>query len=510
MSKGGGGTKYMFLPQASSSSSASNTNQNTSQTANNTSTEAANSNTTGLNLSNTGSSSTALSQIPQWLEDAARSGVGSAQGLLNQPVQSYGGDLTAGLNQYQQQAGNLFQNAVGQFSPYFDQAKSTIQSGLQQAQSINPQTLRSGLSGIGDYMNPYIQNVVNSVQDISRQNLDQSLKQTADQAIASKAFGGSRHGVQEGVATAQNNLNTNNLIANLLNSGYNQATSLLGQDTQNNLTAQQSNQAANQNYLNNLLSGGSALAGLGTTAQNALTSGINNLLNYGNLAQSTEQNANTAAYNEWLRQQNMPLQLQQLYNQTLSAAPHSTMQSQTGQQTNTALQNANTSATQNNTSTSQMQGNTQGTANTNSNSSGWSFSPQQQRSSSPLLTGLGGLASLGSMFAAPANGTSAAAGMLGAAKAGLAMLPSASDKDMKTDIKKLGKDKETGLNIYSYRYKGDPKTYPKVVGPMAQDIEKQYPGATKRRGGRLTVHAGAMNSLAGKFAGGEASARGLL
>lgn len=507
MSKGGG-TQYMFLPQVKNESSSSNTNQNTSQTARNTSNEVANSNTTGLNLSNSGSSTNSISQIPKWLEDAARAGVGSAQNLLSQPAQSYGGDLTAGLNQYQQQAGDMFQGAVGQFQPYFDQARSTIQSGLQQAQSINPQTLRSGLSGIGDYMNPYIQNVVNSVQDMSRQNLDQSLKQTADQAIAAKAFGGSRHGIQEGVATAQNNMNTNNLIANLLNSGYDRATSLLGQDTQNNLTAQQSNQAANQNYLNNLLSGGSALAGLGTTAQNALSSGISNLLGFGNIAQQTEQNANQAAYQEFLRQQNLPLQLQQLYNQTLSAAPHSTMQSSTGQQTNTALQNANTNATQNNLSTSQMQGNTQGTANTNSNS--FALAPQQNTSVSPIMQGIGGLMGLGSMFAAPAGGMSAASGLLGAAKAGLSMLPFLSDSDMKTDIKKLGKDEETGLDIYSYRYKGDPKTYPKVVGPMAQDIEKEYPSATKRRGNRLTVEPMAFNSLAGKFAGGEASARGLL
>ena len=51
-----------------------------------------------------------------------------------------------------------------------------------------------------------------------------------------------------------------------------------------------------------------------------------------------------------------------------------------------------------------------------------------------------------------------------------------SDRNSKTDIEKLGKDEETGLDIYSYRYKSDPKTYPKVVGPMAQDVEKKYPG----------------------------------
>ena len=45
-----------------------------------------------------------------------------------------------------------------------------------------------------------------------------------------------------------------------------------------------------------------------------------------------------------------------------------------------------------------------------------------------------------------------------------------SDENEKTDKKKIGKDPDTGLDLYSYRYKGDPKTYPKVVGPMAQDF----------------------------------------
>jgi len=45
-----------------------------------------------------------------------------------------------------------------------------------------------------------------------------------------------------------------------------------------------------------------------------------------------------------------------------------------------------------------------------------------------------------------------------------------SDEREKTDIKKIGKDKESGLTMYSYRYKGDPKSYPKVTGPMAQEV----------------------------------------
>ncbi len=68
-----------------------------------------------------------------------------------------------------------------------------------------------------------------------------------------------------------------------------------------------------------------------------------------------------------------------------------------------------------------------------------------------------------------------------------------SDRRDKTDIKKLGTDAETGLDIFAYRYKGDPKNTPKVVGPMAQDIEKRYPGAVREIGGHKVVDGSMMS-----------------
>lgn len=62
-----------------------------------------------------------------------------------------------------------------------------------------------------------------------------------------------------------------------------------------------------------------------------------------------------------------------------------------------------------------------------------------------------------------------------------------SDRAEKTDIRKVGVDKPTGLTLYSYRYKGDPKTYPKVVGPMAQDVAKKFPHAAIKVGGKLAI-----------------------
>lgn len=93
---------------------------------------------------------------------------------------------------------------------------------------------------------------------------------------------------------------------------------------------------------------------------------------------------------------------------------------------------------------------------------------------SSLLTGIGGAGSFLS---------------------GLASLFALSDRNEKTDIKKVGKDDATGLDLYSYRYKGDPKTYPKVVGPMAQDIEKKYPDMVVNVDGKKAVNANFLSGL---------------
>lgn len=70
---------------------------------------------------------------------------------------------------------------------------------------------------------------------------------------------------------------------------------------------------------------------------------------------------------------------------------------------------------------------------------------------------------------------------------GLSLLSKLSDRRMKTDIEKLGFEPETGVPIYAYRYLTDPKTYPKSVGPMAQDIEKRRPDLVTEIGGKKMI-----------------------
>jgi hypothetical protein len=83
-------------------------------------------------------------------------------------------------------------------------------------------------------------------------------------------------------------------------------------------------------------------------------------------------------------------------------------------------------------------------------------------------------------------------------KSFLPMLPGASDRRLKTDIARVGT--KMGVPIHAYRYKGDPKTYPKVVGPMAEDVAKKFgPGSVAKipgSGGKMAVHPAIMGALA--------------
>lgn len=75
--------------------------------------------------------------------------------------------------------------------------------------------------------------------------------------------------------------------------------------------------------------------------------------------------------------------------------------------------------------------------------------------------------------------------------------PGLSDRRDKTDIEELGIDPLTGFKTYAYRYKKDPKNTPKIVGPMAQDIEKVRPDLVREIGGHKVVSMAALQPAGG-------------
>jgi hypothetical protein len=111
----------------------------------------------------------------------------------------------------------------------------------------------------------------------------------------------------------------------------------------------------------------------------------------------------------------------------------------------------------------------------NTGTSGSSASTSETQTSNPAAIATGAMGMLGDF---------AGAGLFG------------SDRRLKTDIRKIGRH-HTGIPMYSYRYKGDPKSYPKISGPMAEDVMKIAPHAVRAvdTKGHLAVHMPTLDAL---------------
>lgn len=87
----------------------------------------------------------------------------------------------------------------------------------------------------------------------------------------------------------------------------------------------------------------------------------------------------------------------------------------------------------------------------------------------------------------------------------LSLLFGLSDDDSKEDKQKVG-ETDSGLGIWAFRYKGDPKDYPKSIGLMASEVEKKHPEfvETLGSGTRVVNYAGLESKglLAGALANG--------
>lgn len=340
-------------------------------------------------------------ELPPFIEEAAKKNLKIADQLAQRPYEAYTGPLTADLSDLQKAANQQALANSTQWNPAFQSAINTAQ-GVAGAQT--PTFAGSDLS---PYMNPYLDEVEKRALDNTQRSLTNTLNTIGDSAIAAGAFGGSRHGVAEGVAAAEAARAMGDLSAQLRAQGFETASGLLNQDL--NRTLQ--NRALQLESASTL--GGLASAGSEAGLKNATLLGA-----LGEQQRAVEQQKLQEQYAKWQDERNYPLQQLNLRLAALGATPYGSTQTQQttggGGGANTALQLA------------------------------------------------GGI---------------------------ISVLPFLfmSDKREKTDIEKLGKDPETGLTMYAYRYKGDPKSYPKVVGPMAQEIERKYPGAVTEIGGKKVV-----------------------
>lgn len=377
-------------------------------------------------------------ELPQWVQDAGQKNLAAAYKVSENLAGPYTGARVADMTNGAQADIAGLQSNVGSTNPAFAYAQNTAAN----LQNYNPAQVNAGsLAGtdLSSYMNPYTQNVINSAMqgiDVQRQ---QALNQIGDQAIKTGAFGGSRQGIAEGVTNAGAAMQAGNLAAQLQNQNFSQAQNAATADINRNMQAQGLNQQAGLSGAGLNLNAANQLGSLASQGQQSFLTGNAAALAGQQTIQAQNQAQLGAQQQAYQEAQQFPLQQLQIPLQALGATPYGQTNTQTG----------------------------------------------PGASSNGLMTGLGALSSgIGIL-----GGLNSLGGG-GAGLAGIGALFGLSDESMKTDKQKLGKDPETGLDIYAYRYKGDPKTYPKMVGPMAQDIEKKYPDQVVELGGKKAVNLG--------------------
>ena len=236
----------------------------------------------------------------------ASSGVNTAPYSMANAMfqQTPGMDLSQVGNKYAGVTNPLYQKAVDQLSamqaPQEYQQASDItrqaSQGLQNASGFTPQQVAAPKSwanqaNVQQYMDPYIQSVIQLQQEQANRNYGQQLNQLKSQAAGMGAYGGSRETLAESEAQRNQNFLLNNIAQQGLSNAYNQG---MGQFTAEQQLAQQAAIQNQQAGLSGQQMNLSALTNQGNLAQ--ILAGIGgNQLAYGQgMAQNWASAGNTA------------------------------------------------------------------------------------------------------------------------------------------------------------------------------------------------------------------------
>jgi len=270
---------------------------------------------------------------------AAATGINAQANLAGQVSPLTAGGIQANTDQlqqgFQQQVYGPSQGLLGNYT------------------SQGPATAQGVAAGAQQLMSPYTQSVVDPANQLMQQQLRSNLNTIGAGANQAGAFGGSRQGVQEGIAQSQAALGSEKYLGDLLNNQWNQATGI-SRDVA--LQAGQQGLASNT-ALANLLQGGyganqklgadimnsNLQQGLGaaqnlpqslTSLQNMMLGQSNALNQAGTLQQQYQQQLLNAQQGAFAQQQAFPYQQLQTLLGAVSGIPYSTSNSGYAQEMN--------------------------------------------------------------------------------------------------------------------------------------------------------------------------------
>ncbi len=223
------------------------------------------------------------SKLPQWQEDFIRNQIlPKAESIGSTPFSAYTGDRVAGLSDLEKQA----QSTIAGYD-YGQPAYQQAQSVFSQISGMTPQDYAAMNQ---QNMNPYQDQVIGASEAAAARRRAQERIGEEGAITQAGAFGGNRRDVYQGERQAAYEVGQNEVIANLLNQGYTQA------------------QAATMAQLGNRGQAAGNLAATASQAGQDLIGGASAQQQLGQLDRMVNQSELDAAYAEFERGNQYPLQ----------------------------------------------------------------------------------------------------------------------------------------------------------------------------------------------------------
>ena len=163
--------------------------------------------------------------LPDYLKDTAKDYARQLTATTSAPIDTSkftGRQFIAGEDPLSTSAINLATSGIGSYQPYLAEAKTLTGPGAG-----------TGAGSIASFMSPYQSGVIDETLrqfDLSRAG---GMQNIADQAYTSGAFGGGRQGALQGQYMADTTAGRAGLAAQLLQSGFQDASMRRAQDLQN-------------------------------------------------------------------------------------------------------------------------------------------------------------------------------------------------------------------------------------------------------------------------------------
>lgn len=258
-------------------------------------------------------------ELPAWLDSAAQSAVARAQDLSQRDYVANPNPQVAPQSSDQQQAYAAIRSLQGGTQPFYGASETALGGGglLGMATPITAGQVASTATAL---MNPYTEAVIDPAVTQMRQGLQTNLQQIAANANAAGAYGGTRQGVEEGVARAQEAIGEGQLTGGLLSSGWN--------------TALQTGTGLAGTNLSAALTTAGLLPQIASAGQTSAAQQAGLLQTAGTAEQQQQQAEYDATNNAWYAQQNWPVQNLDLLLSSLSSVPYGSSSTSTQQTQN--------------------------------------------------------------------------------------------------------------------------------------------------------------------------------